>query len=317
VGVEMAWWQYLIISLASVALGAFIGYFLNKRGVQNERDASEWKQLRSAVKGLLTEMSANLKLIEKGPDMALLPPLAKDMWNIHKSRIVELPSEMQACLYEAYIHIDYVNAVLDSRADFGIRPNGLGVWDTRYKNEAEKARKPMEKARDCLKVWLKEQQLESCGEAEQTQSNIEELQGEALTKDNKTHDNLMRKLIVSQVPVYFFASFLFIQGAGLSQKGESSRYYWVYIGLGFILLVWAFILCVDAWRGQRIFRKFDKAMEIPYWVISTAVFGVALITNLVALVQTSIGNLYFYIYYSAGIALLILLLIHFVQSARR
>ena len=112
------------MSLASVALGAFIGYFLNKRGVQNERDARERRQLRSAVKGLLTEMNANLKLIEKGPDMALLPPLAKDMWNIHKNRIVELPSEMQTCLYEAYVRIDYVNAVLDIRADVGTRGHG-------------------------------------------------------------------------------------------------------------------------------------------------------------------------------------------------
>lgn len=153
----MVWWQYLIISLASITLGAFIGYFLNRRGVQDERDAGERRQLQSAVKGLLAEMNANLKLIEKGPDMALLPLLAKDMWNIHKSRIVELPSEMQACLYEAYVRIDYVNAVLDIRVVEGNRGRGPGAWETRYKNEAEKARKPMEEARNCLKVWLKEQ----------------------------------------------------------------------------------------------------------------------------------------------------------------
>jgi hypothetical protein len=152
----MVWWQYLVISVASVALGAFIGYFLNTRAVQNERDASERRQLRSAVKGLLTEMNANLKLIENGPDMALLPPLAKDMWNIHKSRIVELPSEMQTCLYEAYVRIDYVNAVLDIRADVGTRGHGPGAWDTRYKNEAEKTREPIERARDALQEWLKE-----------------------------------------------------------------------------------------------------------------------------------------------------------------
>jgi hypothetical protein len=153
----MVWWQNLIVSLASVALGAFIGYFLNKRGVQNERDAGERMQLRIAVKGLLAEMNANLKLIEKGPDMALLPPLAKDMWNIHKSKIVELPSEMQTCLYEAYVGIDYVNAVLDTRAVVGTRGHGPGAWDTRYGNEAEKAKKSMEKAKEELEKWLAEQ----------------------------------------------------------------------------------------------------------------------------------------------------------------
>jgi hypothetical protein len=138
----------------------------------------------------------------------------------------------------------------------------------------------------------------------------------ALTKKNKPHDDLMRKFVVSQAPVYFFASLLFIQGAGLLEKGESSWYYWLYIGLGFLLLVWSFILCVDAWRRQRIFRKVEEMMEIPYWVISTMVFGVALITNLVALLQTGVSNLYYYIFYFAGIAMLILLLIHFIQSAR-
>lgn len=148
----MVWWQYLIIALAS----AGVGYGLSRLGARAEKDAIERRQLQNAVKGLLTEMNANLKLIGKGPDMALLPPLAKDMWNIHKSRIVELPSEMQTCLYEAYAGIDYVNAVLDTRAAVPPRGHGPGEWDTRYKNEAEKARKPIERARDALQEWLKE-----------------------------------------------------------------------------------------------------------------------------------------------------------------
>lgn len=148
----MVWWQYLIIALAS----AGVGYWLSRLGARAERDAIERRQLQNAVKGLLTEMNSNLKLIEKGPDMALLPPLAKDMWNIHKSRIVELSTEMQACLYETYIRIDYVNAVLDIRVVEGNRGHGPGAWETRYKNEAEKARKPIEEAREELRKWLAE-----------------------------------------------------------------------------------------------------------------------------------------------------------------
>ena len=148
----MGWWQYLIIALAS----AGVGYWLSRLGARAERDAIERRQLQNAVKGLLTEMNSNLKLIEKGPDMALLPPLAKDMWNIHKSRIVELSTEMQACLYETYIRIDYVNAVLDIRVVEGNRGHGPGAWETRYKNEAEKARKPIEEAREELRKWLAE-----------------------------------------------------------------------------------------------------------------------------------------------------------------
>jgi hypothetical protein len=156
----MVWWQYLIISLAS----AGVGYGLSRLGARAEKDALERRQLQNAVKGLLTEMNANLKLVEKGPDIALLPPLAKDMWNIHKSRIVELPSEMQTCLYEAYVRIDYVNAVLDIRADVGTRGLGPGAWDERYRDEAKRARGPMGKAREELKKWLAERAIESRGE---------------------------------------------------------------------------------------------------------------------------------------------------------
>ena len=286
----MVWWQYLLIVLGS----ALIGYWLSRIGARAERDTIEQRQLQSAVKGLLTEIDANLKLIEKGPDMALYPPLAKDMWNTHKSRIVELPTEIQACLYEAYVRLDYVNAVLDTRVVEGSRGHGPGAWETRWKNEGEKATNPMEEARHCLEVWLKEQKP-----------------GE----ENKPADSLMRKYVVSQAPTYLFASFLFIQRAGLSQ--EVGATYWLYISLGFALLTWAFILCVDAWREQRVFRKVAQVMEVPYWIITVIVFGGALVTNLVAVLNADMGNLYYYIFFSAGIALLILLTIHFVQSTRQ
>jgi len=146
---------------------------------------------------------------------------------------------------------------------------------------------------------------------------LKELQGESLTKESKLPDNLMRKFVVSQAPTYFFASFLFIRLTGLAQEGGVSGYHKGCIAVGALLLVWAFILCVDAWRGQRVFRKVAEVMELPYWIISVTVFGVGLVTNLVALIQTGIGSLYFYIFYFAGIVLLILMLIHFVQSSRQ
>ena len=175
------------------------------------------------------------------------------------------------------------------------KPNAVEVARHRLKGLMEQA----EQDKGILSKWLKE------------------LQGEALTKENKPHNNLMRKLVVSQVPTYFFASLLFIQRAGLSQEGGASGYYKGCIALGFMLLGWAFTLCVDAWRGQRIFRKVAQVMELPYWVISTTLFVIGLVTNLVAVVQMSIGNLYFYIFYFAGIVLLVLMLIHFIQSSRQ
>jgi hypothetical protein len=176
------------------------------------------------------------------------------------------------------------------------KPNAVEIARRRLNGLTEQAVEDKE----VLSQWLKELQRESPAKE---------------NKDNKSHDNLMKKLVVAQAPVYFFASLLFIQVAGLSQKGESNWHYWLFIGLGLISLVWAFILCVDAWRGQRIFRKVEKDLRILYWIISIMVFGVALVTNSIAVLQTGIGDLYYYIFFYAGIALLILLLIHFVQSA--
>jgi len=150
----MIWWQYLIISLASIA----VGYWLSKLGAKAERVAAERRQLRDAVEGLLTEMYANLKLTEKDPEPGLLLPLAKDMWNIHKGKTFKLSLEIQESLNQAYSSIDNVNAVLGSMNAYGGRQNyGPGAWDRRYGDEAKKARVHMEKARDCLEEWLKEQ----------------------------------------------------------------------------------------------------------------------------------------------------------------
>jgi uncharacterized protein YneF (UPF0154 family) len=153
----MLWWQYLIVSVVLLVVGGLFGYWLNRRGMKTERDARERRELRDAVKGLLTEMNANLKLTEIGPEPALLPPLAKDMWNIHKSKILELPLEIQESLYQAYSSIDNVNAVLETRFACGNRGHGPGAWDTRYEREGKKAREPMEKARNYLEIWLSQQ----------------------------------------------------------------------------------------------------------------------------------------------------------------
>lgn len=209
--------------------------------------------------------------------------------DIHKQEVIRCMAYLCSIFNDSVDHIEVVLATLIGK------PNAAKLAHQWLTGLVERA----VKAKELLSKWLKE------------------LQGESLTKENKTHDNLMRKLVVSQVPTYFFTSLLFIQRAGLSQEGGASGSYRGYIVLGFILLAWAFTLCVDAWRGQRIFRKVVQVMELPYWVISTAMFVIGLATNLVAVVQTNIGNLYLYIFYFAGIALLVLMLIHFMQSARQ
>lgn len=151
----MDWWQNLIMILVPVVVGALIGYFFNRLGAKHERRITEIIHLQDAVSGLLVEMEANIKLTERQPEPALLPRLAKDMWNMHKSSVCELPFAVQESLYQAYVSIDKVNAVVETRIAYssghGYNPRS---WDTRYENEAKGARELMERARDNLRTYL-------------------------------------------------------------------------------------------------------------------------------------------------------------------
>ncbi len=146
----MIWWQSMILIL----LGGLIGFFFNRLGAKSERHSIEKRHLLDAIRGLLIEMQSNMELTKKPPEPALLPRLAKDMWNIHRSSVAELPLEVQEVLYLAYVEIDKVNAVVETRIAFSNRYSP-GGWDKRYMDEAKKARKAIKKARDILCEHLK------------------------------------------------------------------------------------------------------------------------------------------------------------------
>ena len=175
----MDWYEALAVTLGSVVvgtvLGAFLGHCFGRRGMKEERIERRKQELQDAVRGLLTEVRANLKLIEKQLEPGLLPWLSKDMWNIHKSRVIDLPFEIQESLYQAYSSIDKVNAVVQNMYAFGSRHRyGPGSWDTRYENEGKNAREPMAIATDKLEEWLKEQKQERRGYMDNTQTGHEE-----------------------------------------------------------------------------------------------------------------------------------------------
>jgi len=226
---EVVLWPYLITSLASVAVGAFIVYFLNKHAAQNERDATERRQLQDTVQGLLTEICANLKVVEKvvEKDMVqgILPRLAKDMWNMRKSNIIELPSAIQGDLYEAYCSIDKVNSVVESMHAFGSRESWLpDYWDATYKDEAQEARKPMDKAREELKKWLAEQAIESRGEMTMKSERMSKLKDKLGTHSER---------IVSGCAIFFIVSgcvLIFCQfalGIGVISLGVAGIGVWI------------------------------------------------------------------------------------------
>jgi len=159
----MVWWQSIIL----LFFGGLIGFFFNRLGAKSEREAIERRQLQDAIRGLLIEMKSNIKLTEKPPEPAILPRLAKDMWDIHKISVAKLPLKIQETLYRAYAEIDKVNALVETRIAFSNRKGDTpGTWDTRYESEANKARMVIKKAKRNLLKHLE------CIETIKTTNNL-------------------------------------------------------------------------------------------------------------------------------------------------
>lgn len=142
-------------------------------------------------------------------------------------------------------------------------------------------------------------------------------------------DSMLRKYLIAQVPVYFFASFLFIQLISFSQRvwyrplpflDFQIRYLqsWVYILLAALLLAWAIALCIIACfiKSQRILAGIERRMTLPYWFISLIVFGYALFTGLVSVIEAVLSEWYFFAFAISAIILLLLFLVHFIQSLK-
>lgn len=126
----MEWWQYLIVSIVTVSLGAFLGYFFNRLGAKNEKSATEQRQLKSAVSAILGEVQAN-ETIAKAPWTGTQLPFLTEMWSLYKSQISMLPMEVRRKIDELYITVIRTNAIVSQ--DLHKLGHGTGYLDGSYK----------------------------------------------------------------------------------------------------------------------------------------------------------------------------------------
>lgn len=148
----MEWWQQIIAYVVIGFGGAFLGAWLQRRALREERASREEAELTSAMRNLLSEINSNLELIEKPLTGWSLAPFATDMWNAHKGKILYLPSKLQQNLLQAYLWIGKANAVVETHLAHDSR--GGGHFDNLYLQMVEKIRDPAQKARDELEKWL-------------------------------------------------------------------------------------------------------------------------------------------------------------------
>ncbi len=148
----MEWWQQLVALVVIGFGGVFLGAWLQRRALREERTSREEAELTSAMRNLLSEINCNLGLIEKPLTGWSLAPFTTDMWNAYKGKILSLPSELQQNLLQAYLWIGKANAVVETDLAHGSR--GGGYFNNLYLQMVEEIKDPAQKARDELKKWL-------------------------------------------------------------------------------------------------------------------------------------------------------------------
>lgn len=150
----MEWYQALIISLVSVIVGAFLGYWFNRRGMKAERGERERKELHSAMRSLQVELHANIELMENPIKELILAPFSTDMWSAHKGKVNSLPSQLQQDVFQAYQWMGKANAVVQTHVAYA---PSREYCQSVYFQWLDKMKESAIKARDELDEWLRGQ----------------------------------------------------------------------------------------------------------------------------------------------------------------
>jgi len=148
----MEWWQQLILSLVTLLLGAFLGYFLTRLGAKQERISRAAKKLDEAVCGILVELETNLKLTES-PSQKRLVPFVTSMWEMNKGEIIRLPKELKDALYQVYVEIGIANNLVE--ADIHQLKYGLGYYNGSYKEKKNSIAEKSKQVIKDLEDWLR------------------------------------------------------------------------------------------------------------------------------------------------------------------
>ncbi len=135
----MEWWQILIIGVASIIVGIFLGFlpnYLPKRFVKmpemntfsnyfklkrfskkRETTLVIEEQLKYPAPGLLEEVETNLRIATE-PWTGKLLPFQTRMWNALQDEVNKLPVDLQEELSQAYIDIRLANSVVRLSTEF-------------------------------------------------------------------------------------------------------------------------------------------------------------------------------------------------------
>ncbi len=135
----MEWWQILLIGVASIIVGIFLGffpsflpkqfikmpemntfanYFKFKRSDKQRASAAVMEdQSKYPVPSLLEEVENNLKTATE-PWTGKLLPFQSSKWNALQGEVNKLPADLQEELSQTYIDIRLANSVVRLSTEF-------------------------------------------------------------------------------------------------------------------------------------------------------------------------------------------------------
>lgn len=148
----MIWWQYLVASIVTVLVGAFIGFWFNRRGVESERVATETRELKVSIQAILAEVQANEKIANE-PFTGMQLPFLTEMWNLYKPQTSKLAEDIAQPLHKLYIDIIHANSIVTY--NLHTVPFRGGYLDSEYSGMCSKIAKQAKEVADLLETWLK------------------------------------------------------------------------------------------------------------------------------------------------------------------
>jgi len=146
----MIWWQYLVVSIVTVLVGAFIGFWFNRRGVESERAATETREFKASIQAILAEVQANEKIANE-PFAGYLLPFLTEMWNLYKPQTSNLAENITQSLHKLYINIIHANTMVSYNLH---SVPYLDLYQD-YNGMCSKIAEQAKEAADLLKSWLK------------------------------------------------------------------------------------------------------------------------------------------------------------------
>jgi len=141
---------------------------------------------------------------------------------------------------------------------------------------------------------------------------------------NKRYNKFEKEYFIAQAITLFFASFLFMRGYALSLEGVRSVipylnyemplfWGWIYILLSMMSLGFSIFLCVVAYcrplRGCS-----ERIMNISWFPVQVISLAVFVVSWLGAIGDIKVDNIFFLIFFWAGLAWFLFICVDFVIS---